>query len=213
MPTNYLLPNVGSAGAIKLKAPFTGLCAANVPYSVSAVRTLRDISASGQDPYLLYYQPNDITDEQYSSDVSNNVCILSLVSPTGETVYVPNSYLESLPVAMGIPYCTMMVAVNLGALPTSLSLAYFMSQVQTLAHDLLGVDSADVKAIKASTVTFLSVDDSEALEAARTTVMEAVVTDAAKLVASEAARAALKQRNDDLEAYILANMNPSPPPP
>jgi hypothetical protein len=213
MPTIYLLPNVGSSGAIKLKAPFTGLCAANVPYTVSGVRTLRDIAAGGQDPFLLYYDSSSIPKETFVDDVANGVCILSLVSPTGETVYVPNSYLESLPVAMGMPYVTMMVGINLGAIPTSLSLSYFMAQVKDLAHDLLGVANADVKAVKASSVTYLSVEDAGTIETARQTIMETITTDAAKLATSETNRAALAQRNSDLEAYILANMPPAPPPP
>lgn len=208
MAVVYILPNIGASGVIKLKAPFDHLCAENVPYEVSGVRLLSDITATGQDPFGLYYQPYEIEEDKYLQDVKDGVCLLSLRSPTGETVFVPNSYLISLPVSMGIPYSTMMVAVNLGALPHDLSLSYFMAQVQAFAHDLLGVGNADVRAIKASTTTYLSVEDSETIENARKVIMQDVITDAAKLRTAEESLQQLRQTNDDLEAFILTHLPP-----
>ena len=207
MTAAYILPNVGATGTVTLKAPFAGLCAANVPFKVSGVRTLQDVVAGGQDPFNLYYLPYGITEAKFIQDVADKVCILSLTSPTGEPVHVPNSYLETLPVSTGMPYATMFVGVNLGAMPSGLSLAYFMATVKQLAHDLLGVSNADVKAMKASSTTYLSMTDAEAIEAARQTVMGVVVTDRAKLIAALDVTVALQSRNADLEAYIL---NPPP---
>lgn len=113
MATNYLMPIIGSVGAITLKDPFAGLCATNVPYQVSAVRMLQDIVAKGEDPYSVYYGPNDIPEDKFAQDVKDNVCIISLLAPDGETVYVPNSYLLNLPVGTGVPYATMMVGSTL----------------------------------------------------------------------------------------------------
>lgn len=209
MATNYLIPNIGATGAITLNAPFAGLCAANVPYKVSAVRMLQDIVARGEDPYNAYYAPYSITQAKFAQDVKDSVCIISLLSPEGETVCVPNSYLANLPVATGIPYATMLVGINLGPLPLDLSLAYFMEVVKQAAHDLLGVENADVKAAKASSTTYLTIADSSAIETARKVVMDTVTTDAAKLLISEQARQALQQKNADLEAFILANFNPT----
>lgn len=209
----YLLPNIGTTGAIKLKVPFTGLCAENVPYQVSGISTLHEIVSSGQDPFEMYYEPNSITEEKFLQDAADGVCIISLVSPTGETVRVPNSYLESLPIATGVPYSVMMVAVNLGALPHDLSLTYFMTKVGELAHDLLGIAAPEVRAVKASTTTYLTLEDAASIEAARKVVMDTVVTTEARLAESEAARLALVALNADLEAYIVANHIPPAPPP
>lgn len=200
----YNLPPVNTSGVINLATPFQALCAANVPYTVAAVRTLSDIVASGQDPYSLYYEPGSIDQAKFEQDIADNVCILSLKSPDGDWVYVPNSYLLSAPVATGVPYSSCLVGIRLGALPESLSLAYFMATVQQLAHDLLGVSDAEVKPVKNSVTTYLSLDDSKVIEAARADVMQTVVTDNAKLKASETARLKAVQRITDLEAYILA---------
>lgn len=208
-----LVPILGTVGVIKLKDPFASLCADGVPYRVTGIRTLSAITADGEDAYGKYYQPAAITEGIYRSDVNAGVCILTLEAPDGTPVYVPNSYLISLPIATGVPYMTMMVGVNLGSLPVGFNLAYFMSQVQSLANDLLGVANADVRAVKGSTVTFIPVEDSTALEAARNQVMGAVVTDRAKLVASEAERTRLQQLNQDLEQYILAHTPPVDPSP
>lgn len=209
MATNYLIPNLGATGAITLKDPFAGLCAANVPYKVSSVRTMQDIVANGADPYNTYYAPYSISEEKFAQDVKDGVVIISLLSPTGETVSVPNSYLANLPVATGIPYATMLVGINLGPLPLDLNLAYFMTVVQNAARDLLGVENADIKVGKATSTTYLSIADSTAIETARKAVMDTVVTDAAKLYASEQARLALQQKNADLEAFILKNVKPT----
>ncbi len=205
MPGPYFLPSVNTSGVITLKAPFAALCAANVPYNVAGVRTLADIVAAGQDPYGLYYEPYQLDQATFNADVKDGVCILSLKSPSGEWVYVPNSYLVNAPVATGIPYASMLVGVKLGAIPQSLSLAYFMNAVQELAHDLLGVSNAEVMPVKNSTTTYISLDDSRAIELARANVMQSVVTDAAKLRTSEIERLKAIARIAELEAYILAH--------
>lgn len=209
--SKYLLPNIGSSGVVTLKAPFAALCAPGVPYRVTEIRMLQGIVSNGDDPYRLYYQPYEITQEDFAQDVRDGACILSLTSPDGSTVYVPNSYLLTLPVATGVPYTVMMVGVNLGALPQDLSLAYFMAKVQEMAHDLLGVTAAEVRAIKAGTTTYLTLEDAAAIETARKVLMAEVVTDAAKLYKSEQDRIALQTRNADLEAFIIANhIEPTP---
>lgn len=202
--SSYILPNVGATGAISLQAPFGALCVPNVPYRVNGVRSLQDVVASGQDPFGLYYEPSGITAAKFAEDVAAGVCIISLISPAGDTVYVPNSYLNSLPVSTGMPYSTMLVGINLGALPDNLSLAYFMSTVSQLASDLLGVTAAQVKAVKASSTTYLTIADAAAIETTRAVVMGSVVTDRAKLIAAQAIIASLQTKNADLEAYILA---------
>jgi hypothetical protein len=206
--TQYIVPNLGASGVIKLKDPFAGLCAANTPYTVTSIQTLQDIVADGQDPFALYYSPFGLDQTVYAQDINDRVCIVSLTPSDGDVVRVPNSYLISLPIAMGIPYATMMVGINLGALPQDLSLAYFMTQVAELAHDLLGVDNAAVRAMRASSLTYLSVDDAATIEAARQTVMQAVTTETARRLAAETALNALQQKYNDLEAYALAHTTP-----
>lgn len=199
----YILPNVGASGAINLKVPFAGLCATNVPYKVTGIRTLQDVVADGLDPFNSYYVTHSISEAKFLADLADGVCIVSLLSPTGETVRVPNSYLETLPVSTGVPYSVTIVGVNLGSLPEGMSLAYFMSTVSQLAHDLLGITNAEVKLAKASSTTYLTIDDAATVEAARNAVMSTVVTDRAKLIAAQATIVELQSKNADLEAFIL----------
>jgi hypothetical protein len=210
MSNLYLKPSIGSSGVVKLKDPFTGLCADNIPYEVLGLQTLQAIAATNQDPYALYYEPYGISREKFVADVADKVCIVELQSSDGEMVRVPNSYLESLPIATGVPYATMFVTVNLGALPQDLSLAYFMAKVADMARDLMGVQDAQVRAMRASTLTYLSIEDASTIEAARKAVMETVITDAARLMIAEENLSALQTKYSDLEAFVLAN-NPPPP--
>jgi len=210
MATLYIQPSIGSSGVIKLKEPFAGLCAENVPYEVISLQTLEATAGTGQDPYALYYEPFEIPLEKYREDLANKVCIVTFRASDGEPVQVPNSYLESLPVATGVPYGTMFVTVNLGALPQDLSLSYFMSKVGELAHDLLGIQTPQVRAMLASRLTSISIEDSAAIEAARRAVMENIVTDGAKLRVALEDLHALQMKYSDLEAFVLANQLPTP---
>jgi hypothetical protein len=206
--SRYIQPSIGSSGVIKLKYPFTGLCSAGVPYEVTGLQTLHAVASTNQDPYALFYEPFEIDREKFAADVADRVCIVTLRASDGEEVKVPNSYLESLPVATGVPYGTMLVTVNLGALPQDLSLQYFMSQLKDMARDLMGVQNAAVRAMLASSLTSLTVEDAAAIESAREVVMGAVVTDAAKLRVAQEALVALRAKYNDLEAYVLAQDNP-----
>lgn len=198
----YIVPPINTSGVINLKEPFKSLCAANVPYTVVSIRTLGDIVNDGKDPYGSYYEAFGLDQATFNSDVNSGVCIISLRSPSGEFVHVPNSYLDTAPVATGVPYSSMIVGVRLGALPESLSLEYFNNSVKELAHDLLGVTDAEVKAVKVTETTYIPLDESKTFEAARQNVMSIVVTDSAKLRASEIERQKAIQKIAELELFI-----------
>lgn len=208
MPISYLQPSVGLKGVMKLGDPFAAQVVANVPYTVAAVRRLSDIITSGTDAFEAYYFPNNIEQSKYEEDIANGVCILSLQSPTDQWVYVPNSYLLSMPAAGGVPYSNMMVAVNLGAIPNRLSLNYFMETIKAMAHDQLGIDNADVRSAVVSPTTYIDPKDSDLYEIARKNIMSAISTDRAKLLASEAAREKAIAKIAELEDYIRKNLTP-----
>lgn len=202
----YLNPPVGMVGTIVLTAPFTNAVVANLPYTVRSVTSLKAIAAEGKDPYALYYQDAGISADKYQEDLTNNVCIISLESSSGVWVYVPNSYLASLPLTGGAPYTTYLVAVNLGLLPDNLDLSYFQSQLVQLAHDLMGVDNAEVKVVAASATLHLSQADAATIETARQTVMSTLTTDRAMYLQEKALRESAIQRIQLLEQYITDNI-------
>lgn len=213
MADPLIIPPINSFGAINLKAPYTSAVAANTPYTVASIRTLKDIAISGQDPYELYYEPAGVSRADYASDLERGVVILTLLPLSGDPVYVPNSYLDKAPDASGIPYYTVLVGVNLGVLPASMSLAYFMNAVKELAHDLIGVNDAPVQSSVVSNALLLPLEDANTIEAARKAVMATVVTDRAKLQASEAARQKAEAKVRELENYIISLNLPNSPPP
>lgn len=208
MTTPFIVPPINTVGVINLAPPYTNEVSANVPYTVSAIRTLSDIAASGQDPYELYYKPVSISAADYASDLARGVVIISLKSPSGEWVYVPNSYLLTAPVGTGVPYTEMIVAVNLGPLPDSLSLAYFKSAVQELARDLMGKENAMVQSMVASETIYLTLEDSKTIEAARQAIMDEVITDRAKYLNEQKLRLQAVAKIAEYEAWMLAHPSP-----
>ena len=60
------LPPVGTSGTFQeIAPPFDVLINSRVSYTVMSIRSLSEIIANGSDPYVLYYQPNNISTEVY----------------------------------------------------------------------------------------------------------------------------------------------------
>lgn len=208
-----IVPPINSFGTLNLKDPYASQITATTPYKVAAIRTLTDIAASGQDPYELYYEPLAVSQADYANDLARGVVILSLVSPSGQWVFVPNSFLNTAPIATGLPYYSMIVGVNLGMLPSSFGLSYFMNAVKELAHDLIGVNDAPVVSSIVSDALMVSIEDSATIEAARKAIMATVITDRAKLQASELARQKAEAKIVELENFIISLNLPDTPAP
>jgi hypothetical protein len=205
MARAYLKPPQGISGVFKLAEPFTNAVSPNVVYRIAEVRSLVGVAASGDDPYEKYYKPAGVTEEKYLEDLANDVAILSLQSTSGKWVHVPNSYLQQMPAASGVPYALCIMGINLGAIPNDLDLTYFEGQIKDLARDLLGVSNADVQATVGSETTYIEQATAKVIEQARTNVMKNVVTDRAKYLASEEQRLAAVAKIAILEKYIKDN--------
>lgn len=202
-----LIPSVGTRGLFSLKAPFDAKLLPDTAYEVMAVRTLDDlVSSSGVDPKELYYTPNGL-DAQYEQDLAAGVSIVSLAADS-EWIYVPSSYILSMPNQGGLPYTVLALAVMLGPVPDALDLSYLKSRISELVQGTIGITSPEVRTVALSSTTNVSQTEHAAIEAARQALITEADTDRAKLIAMTAQRDALATKVQQLETALLNKMSP-----
>jgi len=204
-----MIPDINSAGIFTLESPFDTLMVTDVPYTCVAVRELSDIIAAGINPKERYYdEPFAIPAERYQADVAIGACIVSLMSPSGDIIRVPSTYIKSFPKGGGIPYTTVALAINLSAIPKSMDLSYLKTQMQDLVLGTLGVENAAIHMLTLSPDALIDYDSHSALLAARQAKITNRETDRAARIRLEQQVALLKAKNEQLERYILNTKKP-----
>jgi hypothetical protein len=203
-----LLPAIGTTGIYTLLPPFETKLLTNVSYRCAAVRRLEDIVAAGANPFTEHYEPAQISRAKYEEDMAAGVCIVSLIAGSGAWVYVPSSYIASMPDQNGIPYSVMLLGVKLSALPDSQDLALLKSKIVDTVTEYLGIDS-EIREVVVSPPMLISRTEHNALEASRQEAISNVETDYAKLLAKTAQLNAALLKITELENYIIS-LQPQP---
>lgn len=202
---NNFLPDIGSSGIYTLLEPFQNDLLANTNYTCIAIRKFADIAVAGGDVYNDYYLPKSISKVVYQSDLENGACILTLQTNSGRTTHVPSSYLKTYPASGGKAYHVVALAINIGAIPDELDLTLLKLKIAELVKDTVGIQNASVKSVLISDKQLVTNQTHAALEAARQANITNSTTDRSKLTALTAELAAVRQRNEELEAWIVAN--------
>ncbi len=195
---------VGDRGIFTLKEPFSILVTPQVVYEVRAIRTLNDYVANGESPYDKFYKPFNISEKDYHLAVSKNTCIVALNAGTGEWIYVPENYIEGLPVTTGVKYTNVGLGIRLGAIPDTTSLEALIASIREQVLGYVGVD-AEIKVIAIGQSSIIEAGKHTRLENARQNKISISETDFAKAKKLEAENATLKQRVRMLEQFIERN--------
>ena len=150
-----IVPPINAKGMFVFDVPFDSVLLNNKEYTVKAIRSLKEMSDSGEKPYENIYKPVNLTETDYYNDVNADIPIVVLVDGGGNYTYIPASKIKSLPITTGIKYQETMLAVNLGFLP----LSYNLDNIKTLvAEDIkasMGITS-NVEAIVTSAVHLIT---------------------------------------------------------
>lgn len=196
-----LTPPLNATGRFTAAAPFDTVVFETVAYQAVALRRFDDIVELGEDVYAKYYQPFGLTEIQFKQDERNSVVLVSLMNPSGEIVYVPDSYILSYPNQGDVKYNHVVLSVSLGILPDFLDLTFAKQQLASIASDTIGVNAA-VKEHIAPTVGSVTPDQHELMEVARIARITNRRTDRAKALEAQAQITALQQRILALETII-----------
>lgn len=204
---NQFIPDIGSSGLFSLGAPFDNALTANVSYNCTAIRSLKEVTAAGEDTFNTYYLPKEISEATYNEHLAAGVYLVTLQSGTGAIVYVPSAYILSAPNVSGVKYGSMMLGVSLGALADSVSLEALKTSIANLVSDMIGV-TPTLKEMVVSQVSLISQTDHEAIEIARQARITLVKTDYARLREVTIQRDTALQTIAQLNAYIKQHITP-----
>ena len=135
------LPALNSFGKFVVIQPFT---ITDVNYRCAALQLISALVTNGISVFTTYYSPAGISNAQYLTDLANNAAIVTLESVDGPTLYIPSSFIDTMPVELAVPYSRMVISLELGELPDSLVLTQLLNDMQTIANNYVGVVSKPV---------------------------------------------------------------------
>lgn len=154
----YYTPAVGTKGSFSFQEPFDSILFSNQEYEVKSIRSLKELYDSEEDPYTNIYSANNLTEDDFKTDLDNNIPIIVLANDANQYYYVPATKLSSLPKLTGVKYQEIMLAINLGYLPVDIDATAVKSDIETAVSEKLGVTST-IEVLKTSAIQL--VDESK----------------------------------------------------
>ena len=192
-------PGLNNKGLYNVASPFT--LVANTLYVCKEIRSFQGLIAAGVDVQTTYYTSMGLTAQDYTDDLNAGANIITLMSNTAPTVYVPDTFISTFPSMGDVPYSTVIIDLSLGPLPETLDLTALQTALGDTASDLIGiVPTVDVMTISSTSV--MSQTDADTAEAARQGAIKTRTTSYAKLVTLEAENTQLLATNQALQALL-----------
>lgn len=197
-----ITPPINAAGIFTAYAPFT--LPINIVYRCDAIRTFKELIKKGINVFTTYYEPKGLSEATYQADYDLNASMVTLVSGTGEFLYIPNTYIESYPGDAGVVYNRKVLVIELGMLPTQMDVDYIFPLVEDLIHKNLGVANT-ASVVTAPYTGVITHDQHVTLEASRLVAIRGYTTIYEQLLATQKQLTAYQTQNDQLMAVIAAH--------
>jgi len=194
-------PPIDATGTFTVTSPYS--LVPNTLYTCRAIRAFQDLIADGVDIAATYYVPKGLTTTDYQADAAVNANIITLMSTTAPTLYIPDTFIASFPDMSNVAYSTIVLACSMGPLPDSLDLTAAEQAVQDAVSDIVGI-SPTVTLFSVPSDSVMTQDDATTAETARQAAITNRTTDHAQLLALQAQYATLLQQYQALEAIVVA---------
>lgn len=200
-----LTPSIGTTGRYTLRNPY--VANPGVVYTCIAIRSFEDIIKRGVDVYETFYVPVGLIDGQVSSggtpfrftdETSIKANIITLKGSDGSLIYVPDTYIEKFPNMGEVQYENIVLSVDIGAVPSYLSLSAVMEEVKQTVSARFGTIT-EVKEHRSPALDPPTNQEHEAAEAARVGNITEFETTRTKLNKAQAELARLK----DIQTSLL----------
>jgi hypothetical protein len=196
-----ITPTLGSSGTWQVSAPFDTVVLPTLNYTCTGLRRFSDIVADGKDVYSEFYEPKELPQSRYESDIADEAVIVSLQATSGIVVQLPSTFIMAFPGTGGVPYRGFMLGLDLGAVPKDLELAYLTQRLIDIALDTIGI-VVTVDQLVTSEESLVPRQTHQTLETVRKAKITESTTDRAKLIEAEKKISALQVLNKNLEDYI-----------
>lgn len=199
-----ILPVVGSSGFYEFQPPFNVESEGRVEYTCIAIRRISDYLANNEDVQKDIYDAREISPDIWEEDLKADSYIVSLQTRNGHLIYVPYRYITSFPSINGVPYRTMHVGIALPAMPVTQDFTALTDELKSVTEHLLGVNCV-VRMVESSKVQIVPFEDHEQAIQQRIAASQDHTNVYGMYLKERAARIALEQKRQELEAYILAH--------
>jgi hypothetical protein len=194
----YLIPPINSVGRFKLKDPLSKLINPDVNYKVVSVRSIKDMIESDEDVLTFIYLNQGLTETDYQNDVSINIPIVTLISPSEEYLYIPANRILSIPDVTGYRFRRKIISVDLGYVPDDTDLTWLEDEIKDLVTTMYGVNP-EVDTLDASPTYLYTKQDYDEFETSRTNTVTNTTTCYGRLKEIEKKLALMK---DKLKAVL-----------
>lgn len=130
-----ITPTVGTYGTFELKTPW--VASPGEKYTISAIKTLDELVRSGIDPKATIYGPMGLTDGasgfSWDAEFEANPSILTLTGTNGNTIIIPDTYIDGYPNQSTAEYARYFASIDLGNFPTTVDLSQLSTDLADLA--------------------------------------------------------------------------------
>lgn len=174
--------------------------------SLESSRSIPEIIQDSGEIENAIYLANNLTAEQYKSDVVNDVKISVFMEPTGGLLYVPETYyVEQLDVSF-VQYSHEVIGVELGFIPTLYKnrIPDLTEAIKELVKQHVGIVS-QTRSYTVNTTT--KSEEEHNLFLASSIIQQNVETTQMKIARLEAMISKLEKDNEDLKCIIRTNVN------
>lgn len=210
MATIKKTPPIFAKGRWILKLPF--IANPTKIYTCIAIRSFADVYKSGADVYRVFYLTMGVQDGvtvagnpfNFIAERLHKPNIITLQADDGETIYVPDTFIQRFPDMGEVKYSHLVLSVSLGAVPDYLDLDEVKDAVaQTIASRFGFVPQ--VREHRAPSTDNPTPEQHEAIEAARLASLNLLETDAAKVAKLLGISAKKQQTIDGLVKVLRSN--------
>ena len=159
-------PKIGSSGVFKLSSEYSNLISENQVLTVSAIRTIMDITNEGIDVFTNIYATVNLTYADYTNDLKAGVNIVVFTTGDSKTIYIPANRVLSDTITTGHTYSSTGIMIKLPHLPEDLDISSLLVDLKELVLNRLGV-SSEILTTKISASVNVSDDEHNAAELIR----------------------------------------------
>ena len=134
-----ITPQLYSNGRFTVTPPFKINSSMN--YTCIALRSFEDLYKAGFEVYDSFYASVGLTLDSgfdFEAEKLNGPNIISLRGDDGSVIYLPDTYISSIPSTGDVTYRQVIVACSLGMLPTSLDLNILLNDVSDFIGARIG---------------------------------------------------------------------------
>lgn len=158
---DMVVPQLNMRGVFTYKPPFDKVEYKDLEVTVKALRLIKEVVDSEDDPWVNIYQLNGLSEDIFARDTKWKVPIIVFATDENKYFYVPATYLGSLPKPQtGVKYQQFILGVDLGYLPVEYNLDLAKNTILENLKAVTGIASR-IETIEASAIEIVQQEQHE----------------------------------------------------